>query len=218
MELFNERLLVLEQCIQSETFWEAQTVGILDFLGLLFGDNLLLVVVLEELFKLGLVENHDIAVNDGRFVALWHLNSDISREWLKAFTVQFPAKLAFKCRAGGETLGNIESFLTFVARICKARNNAFDTLEFILIVGEIGDILVLVFDEMNEGFGAANLAEVNTVDNLIFPVRKFVFANFQALVGLVVDELNRLKHKHRANCLHESIAVAHFVWCVVFVE
>ena len=115
----------------------------------MLGDELLFVIKLEEFFKLRLVEDNDLAVNDSGFVALWDLDSEIGRERLKTFAVELPAKLTLESGACSEVLGDIEGLLAIFAWVSELCNNAFDALEFVFVIGKECDIFVFVLDKMN---------------------------------------------------------------------
>ena len=150
-----------------------------EFFGFGVGDDLGLVVVLEEVFKLGLVENDDGAVNDGNLVVFGHLEGDFGGEGFKAIAVQFPGRAAFEGGRGGDGFGNVESLgAAFAAGVGEAGDDAFGLLKFVKVVAHRFNVAVFVFNEVDEGFGAANLGELGAIDDLVFAVGLFVFAAF----------------------------------------
>ena len=144
--------------------------------------------VLEEVFKLGLVENDDGAVNDGNLVVFGHLEGDFGGEGLEAVAVQLPGRATFEGGRGGDGLGDVESFgAAFAAGVGEAGDDAFGFLEFVKVVAHRLNVAVFVLNEVDEGFGATDLGELGAIDDLVFTVGFFVFAAFEALVGFFDD-------------------------------
>lgn len=95
LEFFDERFAVLKKGIKSKAFGEGKLVFVGDFFGFFVGDDLGLVVVLEEVFEFALVEDDDGAVDDGDLVVVGHFEGDFGGEGFEAFTVELPGCAAF---------------------------------------------------------------------------------------------------------------------------
>ena len=104
-------------------------------------------IILEKFFEFGLIENNDCAVDNGNLVIFGHTNSNFSREGLKTLAIQFPATAALKSGTGGNTLGDIKSFVAgFATWIGKLGDDALDFLKTIIVIAKGIDIFIFVFD------------------------------------------------------------------------
>ena len=190
-----------------------------EFFGFRVGDDLGLVVVLEEVFKLGLVEDDDGAVNDGNLVVFGHLEGDFGGEGLEAVAVQFPGRATLEGGRGRDGLGDVESFgATFAAGVSEAGDDAFGFLELIKMVAHRFNVAVFVLNEMDEGFGAADLGELSAVDDFVFTVGFFVFAAFETLVGFLDDVAGGFLKEKGFDAGGELVGIADAVGGVVFIE
>ena len=86
------------------------------------------------------------------------------------------------------------------------------------MVGIGVDVAIFVFDEVDEGLGAADVAEFRAVDDFIFAVGFFVFTALEAFVSFFDDEAGGFLHEHCFNGGGESIGIADTEGGVVFVE
>lgn len=218
LDLFEERFAILEEGIESEAFGEAEFVFFLEFFGLGFGDDLGLVVVLEKGFELGLVEDDDVVVDDGDLVVVGDFEADLSREGLEAFAVEFPRCGALEGGRSGDTLGDVEEFDFAIIRVGEFGDDAFDFFELVFVVGEVGDVFVFVFDEVQESFGAGDAVEFGAVDDFVFTVGLFVFVALEAFVGFFDDVTDGFLHEDGFDGVSEFVGITHFVGGVVFVE
>ena len=78
------------------------------------------------------------------------------------------------------------------------------------------DIAILMFDEVDESFGAADVAEVSMVDNLVFAVGFFIFATFKTFVGLFYNIASSFLHEEGFNASSKLFGVADAIRCVIF--
>ena len=190
-----------------------------EFFGFGVGDDLGLVVVLEEVFKLGLVEDDDGAVNDGDLVVLGHFEGDFGGEGLEAVAVQLPRGAAFESGGSGDSLGDVEGFgAAFAAWVGEAGDDAFGFLELVEVVAHRFDVAIFVLDEVDEGFGAADVGELGAVDDFVLAVGFFVFAAFEALVGFFDDVASGFLEEEGLDAGGELVGIANAVGGVVLVE
>ena len=157
LKLLDEWLLILKESIKRQALWEAKLVGLFELLCLLLRNELLLVVKLEEFFKLALVKDNNRAVDNRGFIAFWDLDSEVGRERLEAFAVELPAELALQCGASGKVLCDIESLLAIITRVAELRDNALNALKLVLLVSEVINVLVFVLDEIGRAFRRGRL-------------------------------------------------------------
>ena len=220
LEFFQEWLLVLEKAIQSEAFTEAKFVFFGELASLFFGDNLRFIIVLEEIFEFGLIENNDSFVDNGNLVVFGHFEGDFGREGLEAFAIDFPGAGAFQRGGSRDGFGNIECLgaAVFAVWIGEASDDAFNFFEVIFVFGEVVDILVLVFDKMDEGFGAADLLELSVINDFFFAIGLFVFTTFEAFVGFFNNKFNSFGHKHRFDGAGQFVGIFNLEGSVIFVK
>ena len=91
--------------------------------------------------------------------------------------------------------------------------------ELVDVVGVGVDVAVFVFDEVDEGFGATDVAEFCAIDDFVLAVGFFIFAAFRGLCRLL------LMMKPVASCMNmalteavRGVGVADAEGGVVFVE
>lgn len=174
---------------------------------------------MEEIFELGLVENDDGAVDDGNLVVVWHFHGNFSGEGFETFAVEFPAGAAFEGGAGGDGFCDVENLgFAVVAGVGEFGEDTFHLFEFVDVIGVRINIAVFVFDEMDEGFGAADVAEFRAVDDFAFAVGFFVFAAFETFVGFLDDVAGGFLHEHGFNGSGESVGVADAEGGVVLIK
>ena len=177
------------------------------------------VIVLEEVLKFSLVEDDNGIIDDGDLVVVGDFKGDFGRERFETFTIKLPRRAAFKGGGGGNGFSNVENFCAaFVTRVGEASDDAFYFLEFVKVVAHGIDIAILMFDEVDESFGAADVAEVSMVDNLVFAVGFFIFATFKTFVGLFYNIASSFLHEEGFNASSKLFGVADAIRCVIFVE
>ncbi len=86
------------------------------------------------------------------------------------------------------------------------------------MVGVGVDVAVFVFDEVDEGFGATDVAEFCAIDDFVLAVGFFIFAAFEPFVGFFDDEAGGFLHEHGFDGGGEGVGVADAEGGVVFVE
>ena len=219
LDLFQDGFLFGEEGVEGEAFSEAEFVFVLDFAGFFFGDDLGLVVVLEEGFEFRLVEDDDVFVDDGDLVVGRHFEGDFGGEGVEAFAVDFPGVVADEGGGGGDGFRDVEGLHAVVATwVGEFHDDAFDLFEADFGFGVVVDVFVFVLDDVDEGFGAADAFEFGVIDDVFFAVGFFVFTGLEALFGAIGDEFDGGEHEHVFDAVRELFVVADFVGGVVFVE
>ena len=177
------------------------------------------VIILEEVFEFGLVENDDVTVDDGDLVIVGYFESDFGGEGLKALAIKLPGAPTFEGGRGGNGFGDIEYLgAALTAGIGEAGDDTFDFLELVDVVTHGVDVTIFVFDEVNQGFGAADVGEFGAVNYLIFTVRFFVFAAFEAFVGFFDDVTGGFLHEKGFDAGGELVGVTDAVGGVIFIK
>lgn len=219
MEFFNQGLAVLEERIKGETFGEGKLVFFGKLFGFGIGDNLGFVVILEEVFEFGLVEDDDCAVDNGDLVVVGHFEGDFSREGFEAVAAEFPRGAAFEGGAGGNTFRDVEDFgLTTVAGVSEFGEDAFNFFELVDVVVPGVDVAIFVLDEVDEGFGATDIAEFCTIDDFILAVGFLVFATLEAFVGFFDDVAGGFLHEHGFHAGGEGVGITHAEGGVILIK
>ncbi len=91
--------------------------------------------------------------------------------------------------------------------------------ELVDVVGVGVDVAVFVFDEVDEGFGATDVAEFCAIDDFVLAVGFFIFAAFESpLSASFDDEAGGFLHEHGFDGGGEGVGVADAEGGVVFVE
>ncbi len=177
------------------------------------------IIVLEEIFELGLVKDDDCVVDDGDLVVVGHFEGDFSRKRFETVAIEFPRSTAFEGGRRRNGFGNVESlgFAVF-ARIGEFGDDAFDFLEFVDMVAHGINVAIFVLDEMNKSLGAADVTEFGAINDLVFAVGFFVFAALEAFVGFFDNIAGGFLHEHSLDAGGEGVGVADAIRSVVFVE
>lgn len=219
LEFLDEGFAILEEGIEGQAFGEGEFVFVGDFLGFGVGNDLGFIIVLEEVFEFGLVENHDGAVDDGDLVVVGHFHGDFGGKWFETFAVEFPAGAAFEGGAGGDGLRDVEDFgFAVVTGVGELSEDALHFFELVDVIGVGVDVTIFVLDEVDEGFGAADVAELRAVNYFVLAVGFFVFAALEAFVGFFDNVAGGFLHKHGFNGGGQGVGVADAEGGVVFIE